>query len=117
MVKIPRLSKQMRMLCLALLLGLFTWLVFTPVRASAEFNSRLSNLEFDRNRLKVKVNQLETQKSRPRLSTPSPLVFPAGLDRQAEPTVDRLATLVIELKERLTKVEAEVSTLKKQVSP
>lgn len=100
---------------------------FTPAVASSALESRVSRLEAENSQLRAQVNRLETQVyglSRPqpqvRVSRQLPRPQPSpGVGRQvtsADPMFDRLATLVIELKERVTKLEIQVAALRKKAA-
>lgn len=89
----------------------------TPVFASPALESRLSRLELNTTQLRAEVNRLESQVSRlmateSRSQTGNLPVPPVQLPSQASsstladnPTFKRLATLVIELKERIVNLE------------
>jgi hypothetical protein len=98
------------------LLFLFLWQSRSPAQTTTQLESRLSRLEFENNALQTSLNQLEIQVSR--LSSSAGLDFSlnnAPSDRGSiasvladDPTFKRLATLVIELKERVVAVEERV---------
>ncbi len=87
----------------------------TTARASTQLESRLSNLEVDVSRLRNQMDRLESQLLRGnRLQAQPQLVFPRKPEKSISPTdamFDRLATLVIELKERVNKLEVRLSKL------
>jgi uncharacterized protein YlxW (UPF0749 family) len=98
------------------LLFLFLWQSRSTAQTATQLESRLSRLEFENNALQTSLNQLEAQVSR--LSSSAGLDFslseaPAGRTPAAaladDPTFKRLATLVIELKERVVAVEERIS--------
>nr|WP_290227856.1 hypothetical protein [Trichocoleus desertorum] len=101
-------------------------LVLLPGRLTAQstayLESRLSRLESDNYQLRAELSRLESQiynlsRSGARLPEPSrpaaPTVTPPRPTPANTPIVDRLATLLIELKERVTNVEARMTRLEK----
>jgi hypothetical protein len=86
----------------------------------------MSQLEADNFQLRSQVSRIESQLAQlsgrplPQASTPNqpvPQITPRTNRRQvssSDPMFDRLATLVIELKERVQSLEAQVAELKKQ---
>lgn len=92
--------------------------LFSNTASSQQVESRLNNLEADFNRVESRLNQLESQLNRrgrspsprttltPRQSTGSRQNLP-----QQDPMFDRLATLVIELKQQVNKLEERVSQI------
>lgn len=83
--------------------------------------SRNPYLSFDLSRLESRVDQLEAQLSQPRNGASSARPAPAPRLGQPvpskDPMFDRLATMVIELKEQVSQVEARVSKLESQKLP
>jgi outer membrane murein-binding lipoprotein Lpp len=87
--------------------------------ASQQVESRLSNLEADFRRLEAQVNQLQSQRGQPRAPSPTTTLTP----RQTQPSrrnlsqqerdkmFDRLATLVVELKQQANTLEERVAKL------
>lgn len=116
--------KQIGAFCLSLLLILLVLRGCTPVQAQTQIGSRLSNLEVSVSNLRAQINRLESQvfnQGRPAsgANRRAPAVE-RKLNRpvySTDPMFDRLATLVIELKERINEVEARLSKLESQVSP
>jgi hypothetical protein len=98
------------------LLFLFLWQSQSPAQTTIQLESRLSRLEFENNALQTSLNQLEAQISRLSSSAgldfslnEAPSVGAAPASALADdPTFKRLATLVIELKERVVSVEERV---------
>jgi len=100
-------------------------LVLLPGRlaaqSTAQLESRLSRLESDNYQLRTELSRLESQiynlsRSGARLPEPSRSVAPTvppPRPAATTPIVDRLATLLIELKERVTNVEARMTRLEK----
>ncbi len=85
---------------------------------SQQIESRLYNLEADVNRVEARLNQIESllnQNRSPSSRLPVTLPQPPRNNRrnvsQQDSMFDRLATLVIELKQQVNKLEARVSKL------
>ncbi|PSB21644.1 hypothetical protein C7B65_03420 [Phormidesmis priestleyi ULC007] len=86
----------------------------SPAQAQAGLDSRVSRLETELLGIQNRLNQIEASRSRQGVAVPAP-VLPSG-DRRgdrrivsADPQFDRLATLVIELKERVTALETRLN--------
>ncbi|NJR40674.1 MAG: hypothetical protein HC781_19895 [Leptolyngbyaceae cyanobacterium CSU_1_4] len=100
---------------------LFLWLSWqsvTPAQSTTQLESRISRIELENTTLRSRISQLESQVSR--LSSGAGVEFsPAVPDRSPaatspladDPTFKRLATLVIELKERVVEVENQVAAI------
>lgn len=101
-------------------------LVLLPGRlaaqSTAQLESRLSRLESENYQLRAELNRLESQiyslsRSGTRLPEPSrsapPTVTPPRPSAANTPILERLATLLVELKERVTNVEARMARLEK----
>lgn len=109
--------QQIVLLCMVLLVAIVFWGGFTPHSVSSQpFDpSRLNNLEFDVRAIETRLDRIESQLGRPRSSK-----APATLSRGQQPQLsreqmfDRLATLVIELKQQVNQLEARVSQLESQ---
>ncbi|HEY9692952.1 MAG TPA: hypothetical protein V6D15_12135 [Oculatellaceae cyanobacterium] len=94
--------------------------------ASDMFESRISRLEVDNYQLRSQLYQLESQldaisQSQNRIAQgnrTAPPAFPQISKQRLsnDQMLDRLATLVIELKQRISKLEVQVTELKKKVS-
>lgn len=95
---------------------------FTPAFASPALASRISRLEAANLQLRLQVNRLESQVSRltaresqPRRNVqpelPSAPASPSVSTPEENPLFKQLATLVIELKERVTELEQRVDQL------
>ncbi|WP_138498228.1 carbohydrate porin [Nostoc sp. PA-18-2419] len=110
---------KIKVLILAGILVVLIWGgLFSNTASSQQVESRLNNLEADLNRVESRLNQLESQLNRtgkspsprttltPRQSTGSR----QNLSQQGS-MFDRLATLVIELKQQVNKLEERVSKL------
>lgn len=110
---------------LILLLGL--WPHGAVPQTFSNVNVRVSNLESQVYQLRAEVSQLRSQVySLNRSNTQAPIALspaPPIPPRTAPPELtnksmfDRLATLVIELKERIKDVEARLANLEKQGTP
>ena len=118
--------KKYWIICLALILGFVLLPRFTLAQEPAFLESRIARLEAENSQLRSQVSRIETQltqlSGRP-LSQPSspnqpvPQITPRTNRRQvssSDPMFDRLATLVIELKERVQSLEAQVAKLNNQ---
>lgn len=96
-------------LMVTLVLGL--WL--RPVSASSSLSdSRLSQLEFRVRSLQTQVNQLQGQSPNPGTSSVStqPALTPSLGELSLDEQFDNLATLVIEINQRLIRLEDQTST-------
>ena len=111
-LRIKIMSRFLAIACLALLLVL-PLQGCSPAQAQPGLDSRISRLETDFFGLQSRLNQLEARTPRSGVAVPAPL---GGIPRSpsrvnsADPQFDRLATLVIELKERVTRLEQLVNT-------
>ena len=85
----------------------------SPAQAQAGLDSRVSRLETELLGVQNRLNQIEASRSRQGGSVPAPIVSSGSRgDRRvlsADPQFDRLATLVIELKERITALETRLN--------
>ena len=114
---------KIMLICIALLLGIVAWGGLIPeIALSQQQQSRLNAVEVDINRIETRLNRIESQigqvgrsgSSRP--SVEPPLQSPNNSGRNQpqlsrEQMFDRLATLVIELREQIKGLEARVSKL------
>lgn len=107
-----------------ILLIWFSWQSVTPAQSTTQLESRLSRIELENTTLRSRISQLESQVSR--LSSNAGVDFsPTVPDRATsaaspladDPTFKRLATLVIELKERIVAVENQVAAIAPSRSP
>ncbi len=102
---------------MVLLLGL--WIAAAKADNLSSLQSRVSRLESDNYRLRSRLNRLESQLKRGSLSSSLDNQEPIGLPSSSSaPSIekqmfDRLATLVIELKERVKDLELRVDALEK----
>ncbi len=78
--------------------------------------SRISQVESAVYSLRAQVSQLEARSPgfSSGQSAPNPLPAPARPGASGDPMFDRLATLVIELKERVNRLEAQVGQLERR---
>ncbi len=107
-------------------LVLIAWAALIPAPASSQVESRINALEVDINGIESRLNRIEAQLNQvgngsPRapLSAPSPPPSNSQRNRpelNREQMFDRLATLVIELKQQINALEARVSKLESQRS-
>ncbi len=103
---------------MALLLAIILWSgLFAKTASSQLIESRLNNLQADFNRLESRLANLEAQTNR---TLPSPgrtsPTLPAPARRtttqsQRDQMFDRLATLVVELKQQVSTLEQRVKKL------
>ncbi|MDZ8056282.1 MAG: hypothetical protein RMX68_033430 [Aulosira sp. ZfuVER01] len=90
--------------------------LLTNPAASQQIDSRVNNLEADLRRVESQLSQIQSQLGQSRLS-PSPRSTltprqPRSLSQTERDTMfDRLATLVVELKQQVNKLETRVSKL------
>ncbi|BAZ42782.1 hypothetical protein NIES4101_87520 [Calothrix sp. NIES-4101] len=112
---------KIRTLLIALILTLLFWGSFFAKTASSQLiESRLNNVEADLNRLESRLSLIESQINRsnspaPSKTTPSPS-SPSRTQRsqqQRDQMFDRLATLVIELKQQVNTLEQRILKLEK----
>lgn len=138
MQKKQNMLKKITVLCMVLLLAIFIWSRFFAAPASSQQEqSRINALEVDINYIESRLNRIENQLDQlarsespraplsnspppPRRNgqgTPSPNSRPNQPPFNREQMFDRLATLAIELKEQITKLEARVSKLETRGAP
>lgn len=108
--------------CAVFLLLLLSRSCTSVASASSGLEARLSRLEAENFQLRSQVNRLETQVNRlsglssrdrpaPTLTPTPPPRVPSQSMLGEDPMFKRLATLVIELKERVAALEAKVEEL------
>jgi len=110
--------KKIKVLVIAGILVTIIWgSFFSKTASSQQVESRINNLEADLNRVESRLNQIESQLGKTRQSpssrttlTPRQTGSRGNLSQQ-DPMFDRLATLVIELKQQVNKLEARVAKL------
>jgi outer membrane murein-binding lipoprotein Lpp len=111
--------KKIKVLVIAGILGTIIWGSFFAKTASPQqVESRINNLEADFNRVESRLNQIESQLGQTRQSpssrtrlTPRQSNGSRGNLSQQDPMFDRLATLVVELKQQVNKLEERVAKL------
>lgn len=120
------MSKNIGIICLALLFALVILSSRTLAQSSSALESRISRLESDSFQVRSQLTRLESQlgqlsgRSSSQTPTPNrPPQVPPRSTRQrqvssSDPMFDRLATLVIELKERVQALEKQVTQLNRQ---
>ncbi len=117
--------RKIAITCLAFVLGFAILPRLTLAQSTPALEGRISRLEADNFQLRSQVSRLESQlaelSGRSPSPTPSPIrpapSVPPRANRQVSSSdrmFDRLATLAIELKERVQALEAQVAELKKQ---
>ncbi|BAB76724.1 hypothetical protein ACN23B_25220 [Anabaena sp. FACHB-709] len=102
----------------ALVMVIWLGLLSSPA-SSQQIESRLNNLQADFSRVLSRLNQIESRLNQNRQSASSPrttITVPSGSRRnislqEQEKMFDRLATLVVELKQQVNKLEARVTKL------
>lgn len=124
MLRNKRLLKRITVFCTLVLLVVIVWGSLThEIASSQQIDSRLSNLEVDINALESRLSRIESQLDQlrgirtPRPATPAPGNRTNQTQLGREQMFDRLATLVIELKQQVNKLEARVSKLEPQGKP
>ncbi|MCY7322656.1 MAG: hypothetical protein LH660_12865 [Phormidesmis sp. CAN_BIN36] len=103
-----------------LAIAILLWLLIlplqacSPAQAQAGLDSRVSRVETELVGIQTRLNQIEASRSGQGILVPAPIA-PSG-DRRggrpvlsADPQFDRLAALVIELKERVAALEARLN--------
>ncbi len=116
-----RTIKRIGAIAFALVLLFLGQQIFLPEKASAQLDARLSRLESEVTLLRSSISRLETSLSRvdrgniPALPT-TPRSDRPPTYRSDDPMFDRLATLAIELRERIDNLEGRVSALEHQRS-
>ena len=120
MLKIPERFKKFVAMGLALLLGLVILQTFKPAQAQSGDDGRVSRLESEVYNLRAQISRLESQvyrlnnragssgsTSTTREIEPEPEYIPPRA--VPDPMFSRLATLVIELKERIDGIDARLT--------
>lgn len=117
--------KKIWVLAIALIFAVTILSSRTLAQSSAALESRISRVESDNFQLRSQIANLESQvatiKGQSSSQTPIPIrpqapPVPPRANRQvtsSDPMFDRLATLVIELKQRVQALEAQVAQLKR----
>lgn len=121
------MKKKYWLICLTLILGFTLIPRLTLAQASGVLESRMARIEAENFQLRSQVSRIESQlatlsgrpvSSAQRLNrnTSTPQNSPRTNRQQvssSDPMFERLATLVIELKERIQSLESQVAQLKK----
>lgn len=116
--------KKIAVLAIALIFTIAILSSRAVAQSSAGLESRLSRLESDNFQLRSQLSNLESQIAALKGQSPSPFPtpnrpatpVPPRTNRQvtsSDPMFDRLATLVIELKQRVQVLEAQVAKLQR----
>lgn len=112
-------------LCLTLVVVIIAWSGLSAP-ASSQDQSRINALEVDINGIESRLNRIESQLNQSRRvespKVPSSPSSPTNIGRNRpqlnrEQMFDRLATLVIELKQQVNKLETRVSKLESGEAP
>lgn len=111
--------KKIVLSCLILLLVTVAWTWLIPAPASSQTQSQINALEVDINGIESRLNRIEAQLNQlgrfaPPTATPPPSRTNSRRNRvplSRDQMFDRLATLVIELKQQVNKLETRVSKL------
>ena len=118
MLKSNSFLNKIVLACLTLLLVIvvWTWLISAP--ASSQTQSQINALEVDINGIESRLNRIEAQLNQlgrfaPPTATPPPSRSNSGRNTplSRDQMFDRLATLVIELKQQVNKLETRVAKL------
>jgi uncharacterized protein YceH (UPF0502 family) len=121
MKRFSRWLKPLSILLLTLIV-LLSWQTLTPAQDTAFLASRITRLENQNSALRSQLNQLESQVSRISsnigldYAQPAPIEISPSSPLTDDPMFDRLATLVIELRERIVELETQVADLQARVS-
>ncbi|WAL59536.1 hypothetical protein [Thermocoleostomius sinensis] len=114
------LFRPLHLLALALVL-LLSWQTIATAQDTSFLSSRVSRVESETSALRSRLSQLESQVSRLSsnagigYATPSEVDIPQPSVSSSDPMFDRLATLAIELKERIVVLEEQVADLQTRV--
>lgn len=122
MPKNNSISKKLAIACIAIFLAIIIWgsLVSAPTTSQ---ESRVYSLELDVRGIESRLNRIESQLNQIGGSAiPAPPQSSSNLGRNrqrlsGDPMFDRLATLAIELKERIDKLDGRVSKLESRATP
>ncbi|MGB3137423.1 MAG: hypothetical protein WBG38_15750 [Nodosilinea sp.] len=99
---------------MGLLLGVSLWLSlghYAEAQSEARIESRLTRLESELGRLRSQFRQVESQLSLPNRSPNRPATAPSLAEPSLEEQFNNLATLAIELKQRVNQLETRVEEL------
>lgn len=111
--------KKLAVLCIALIAVIIAWGGLVSAPASSQ-ESRLNALEVDVRGVQSRLNRIEAQLNQlggRSVRVPSAPPSSSGRNRQlnSDPMFDRLATLAIEQKERMDRLEARISRLESRL--
>ncbi|MBW4632214.1 MAG: hypothetical protein KME30_10015 [Iphinoe sp. HA4291-MV1] len=113
--------KRIGLMALTIFLLIMLWGgVFSNTALSQQVESRFYNLEADFNRLESRVSRIEAQLGQtsqsPRGATTTPSIRSGRTvsQQEREKMFDRLATLVVELKQQVNTLEGRVAKLEKR---
>ena len=113
------IRRKLLLLCLTTILVIISWYGLNSAALSQP--SRVVNLEADISRIESRLNRLEAQISQiSRGQTPAPAPINSGRKQpqlSREKMFDNLATLAIETKDQVNKLQARVSKLEKLRNP
>jgi Tfp pilus assembly protein FimT len=110
---------KIKVLVIAGILVTIVWgSFFSKTASSQQVESRINNLEADFNRVESRLNQIESQLGQSRQSpsprttlTPRQSTSSRGNLSQQDRMLDRLATLVVELKQQVNELKERVAKL------
>jgi len=110
--------KRIKVLTLAVVLVLIIWGgLFSNTASSQQIESRLNNLQADFNRVESRLNQIESQIYQNRQpssarTTLTPRQSTSKIPQsERDRMFDRLATLVVELKQQVNTLEKRIAKL------
>jgi len=115
---LPQLTSRQRQLALGVIMAiaLVLCLLQTPSLAqSSGLEARVNRLESANSSLRARIGQLESQINRVSRSAaaaptaPAPAANPPATGLAEDPTFRRLATLVVELRDRIAALEGQAS--------
>lgn len=119
MLKSNTFFKKILLSCLTLLLVTVAWTGLISAPAASQTQSQINALEVDVNGIESRLNRIEAQLNQlgrlaPTIPATPPTRNNSGRNRvplSRDQMFDRLATLVIELKQQVNKLETRVSKL------
>ncbi|MCC5638992.1 hypothetical protein LC593_24805 [Nostoc sp. CHAB 5844] len=111
--------KRIKTLGIAVALGIIIWVgLFSSTASSQQTESRLNNLRADFQRMELRLNQIESQFGRTRKppNSRTSITVPQSNRRnlsqqERDQMFDRLATLVVELKQQVNTLEQRIAKL------
>jgi hypothetical protein len=107
--------KKLLIIACSVILILVSFQTFSPTQAQVSVDSRIDRLESDLVGIRSQLNQLSGSRPSAGVNVPTPS-RPTGSRRTAyipNSQFDQLATLVVELKERVNNLEAKVGRLER----